>query len=224
MTVAAVDVDSEKEVGAEFGIKGFPTIKVLMYQGSGQKPKSAEYRGPRTAAGIVEWALEQAGKVAQRRLGGKSGSSGKKKTAGDSKSSGFYDGTDVLQLDDSNFHSHAEEGPLFVEFYAPWVRRRNQGEGGWVWGQSTTARFLVHTRDRMTDQFYKPFLVPYKCIVRPLQGVEAQLGRAGIQFEGQGPSRCCGLYRLPADLQRVWGPGIPYHQVVWSARAEPRTI
>lgn len=135
MGVVAVDVDTEKEAGAAYGIKGFPTIKVLMHQGAGQKPKSAEYRGPRTAAGIVDWALEQAGKVAKRRLGGGSSqrpSGGPKESAGQQPGAGFYEGTEVVTLDDATFRSALEEGPIFVEFYAPWCGHCKALKSDWT--------------------------------------------------------------------------------------------
>jgi protein disulfide-isomerase A6 len=69
-TVAAVDCDDDanKPLCAEFGIRGFPTLKVLRpstaapKKSGGKKaarPSVEDYQGPRTAAGIAEHVLER---------------------------------------------------------------------------------------------------------------------------------------------------------------------
>lgn len=113
LTVAAVDVDSEKDLGAEYKIQGFPTIKLLVSRGQGKPARAVEYKGGRTAAEIVSWAMQQAAKVADKRLGGGDGASGGPKQRASARASanakagqapeepGFYKGTggraDALQ-------------------------------------------------------------------------------------------------------------------------------
>ena len=57
--IAAIDCDKEQQLCGGFGIKGFPTIKVFKPSGDPQKPPTPEdYNGPRTAAGIANYATE----------------------------------------------------------------------------------------------------------------------------------------------------------------------
>lgn len=71
--VGAVNADEHKSLGSKYGISGFPTIKIF---GLDNKPE--DYNGPRTAAGIVDAALNAASQKVRRILGGK-------KTGSDSK-------------------------------------------------------------------------------------------------------------------------------------------
>lgn len=71
--VGAVNADEHKSLGGRYGIQGFPTIKIF---GVDNKPE--DYNGPRTAAGIVDAALNAAGQKARKTLGGK-------RSSGDSK-------------------------------------------------------------------------------------------------------------------------------------------
>lgn len=71
--VGAINVDEHKSIGQKYGIRGFPTIKIF-----GLDSKPEDYNGPRTAAGIVDAALNAASQKVRRALGGK-------KTGGDSK-------------------------------------------------------------------------------------------------------------------------------------------
>lgn len=122
VTVAAVDADEHKSLGAQYDVKGFPTIKYIVETPTG-KPKVVNYEGERSAQAIARWALEQSTRVVNNRLsgkkgGGKSAKSGGKSGGGDS----FYEGTPVVVLDDSSFHKRLSESdaPFLVEFYAPW--------------------------------------------------------------------------------------------------------
>ncbi|KOC65483.1 Protein disulfide-isomerase A6 [Habropoda laboriosa] len=105
--VGAVNADEHKSLGSRYGIQGFPTIKIF---GIDNKPEDCT--GPRTAAGIVEAALNAASQKARRALGGKRG-------GGDSKSK---DSKDVIELTDDNFDKLVmnSEDMWLVEFYAPW--------------------------------------------------------------------------------------------------------
>ena len=56
--VTAVDCDKEENKGlcAQFGIKGFPTIKIFP---GGSKGLPEDYQGPRTASAIVDFAIKK---------------------------------------------------------------------------------------------------------------------------------------------------------------------
>lgn len=73
MKVGAVNADEHKSLGTKYNIQGFPTIKIF-----GVDTKPEDYNGARTAAGIVDAALNAAGQKARRTLSGK-------RSGGDSK-------------------------------------------------------------------------------------------------------------------------------------------
>lgn len=124
MGVGAVDGDAHGALLQEWGIKGFPTIKLLYTDASG-KIKATEYQGGRTAKEIVQWAMAQASKLALGRVGTKP-SGGSKSNGGGGGGGGaadpFYSRTKVVSLNDGNFHSEvvSSDDMWFVEFYAPW--------------------------------------------------------------------------------------------------------
>ena len=74
VNIGAVNCDEQKQLCGQFGVQGFPTIKVF----GGNKQKPEDYQGQRTAEGIVQVAQKTAQKIVQDRLGGKysGGSSG----------------------------------------------------------------------------------------------------------------------------------------------------
>lgn len=138
VNVGAVDADAHKSLAAQYGIQGFPTIK-LMYADSSGKVKAVDYNGGRTAKDIAAWAMGQAQKIVMARLGAKSSSSSssgsKTGSAGSSGGSGgFYDGTDVVTLTDSDFHSQVggSDEMWFVEFYAPWCGHCKALKSDWI--------------------------------------------------------------------------------------------
>ncbi|XP_034087429.1 protein disulfide-isomerase A2 [Gymnodraco acuticeps] len=56
--LAKVDVIEEKELGDEFDIKGFPTLKLFI---NGDRKQPLVFSGKRTAEGIVQWLKRHAG-------------------------------------------------------------------------------------------------------------------------------------------------------------------
>lgn len=77
VNVAAVDADQEKQLGGEYGVQGFPTIK-LFYVDNNGNIKSSDYNGQRSAKDIVTFAADKAKAYALKRLSGdfKGGDSG----------------------------------------------------------------------------------------------------------------------------------------------------
>ncbi|XP_041360627.1 protein disulfide-isomerase A6 homolog [Gigantopelta aegis] len=111
--VAAVNADEHKSLGGQFGVQGFPTIKIF----SKNKKAPKDYQGPRTSQGIVDGAMNEIKSVVQDRSGGKKsggGGGGGGGKAGDPK--------DVVELTDSNFEELVlkSDDLWLVEFYAPW--------------------------------------------------------------------------------------------------------
>jgi len=111
--VGAVDADQHKSLGQQYGVQGFPTIKVF---GSNKRSPS-NYQGGRTADAIVNEALSQLRTIANERLGKRGGSS-----SGGSGSGSGSGSKDAIELTDSNFDSTVlqSDEPWLVEFMAPW--------------------------------------------------------------------------------------------------------
>src|ERR1700694_1451828 len=63
--IGAVDADTHKSFGQQYGISGFPTIKIF----GNNKRAPTDYQGGRTADAIVEQALNQLKTIANERLG-----------------------------------------------------------------------------------------------------------------------------------------------------------
>ena len=89
--VGAVDADTHKSLGGQYGISGFPTIKIF----GTNKRSPIDYQGGRTADAIVEQALSQLRTIANERLGKRGGSSG--------NSNSGAGGKDTIELTESNF-------------------------------------------------------------------------------------------------------------------------
>ncbi|KMZ61116.1 Protein disulfide isomerase-like 2-3 [Zostera marina] len=106
-TVAALDADAHQALAQEYGIKGFPTIKVF-YPG---KPP-VDYQGAREAKPIAEFALKQIKSLLKERLEGKT-------TGGSSKKS---EPSSSVELNSKNFDDLViKSNDLWVvEFFAPW--------------------------------------------------------------------------------------------------------
>ncbi|KRZ59282.1 Protein disulfide-isomerase A6 [Trichinella nativa] len=109
VNVGGVNMDQHANVGAPYGISGFPTVKIF----GADKQKPTEFQGSRTAQAVVDAAFNELKKIVQYRLtGNRSGSK--------QSSSGSSD--DVIQLNDANFDSMitSSDDMWLVEFYAPW--------------------------------------------------------------------------------------------------------
>lgn len=113
--LGAVDADEHQSLGGQFGVKGFPTIKVF----GANKNSPEDYNGQRSAQGIVDSALAKLKSLVNDRLSGKGGSGGGSGGGGGSKK-GSKD--DVVTLTDSNFEKEVldTDQMVLVEFYAPW--------------------------------------------------------------------------------------------------------
>ncbi|CAD5229449.1 unnamed protein product [Bursaphelenchus okinawaensis] len=110
--VAAVDATQAQGLASQYGVQGYPTIKVF----GADKKKPTDHNGARTAQAFTDSALNEIRKIANKRLGGKSTSSG------GSKSGGSKGGNAVVELTDANFDKivlNSKVG-VMVEFFAPW--------------------------------------------------------------------------------------------------------
>ena len=58
--LAAVDATAEESLGGQYGVQGFPTIKVF----GASKSSPTDYQGPRQADGIIQAALQEVGAFA----------------------------------------------------------------------------------------------------------------------------------------------------------------
>ncbi|OMP07536.1 Thioredoxin [Corchorus olitorius] len=106
-TVAALDADAHKSLAQEYGIRGFPTIKVFV---PGKPP--IDYQGARDVKPIAEFALQQVKALLKDRLAGKaSGGSSEKSEPSAS-----------VELNSRNFDELVLKSKelWIVEFFAPW--------------------------------------------------------------------------------------------------------
>jgi len=124
--VGAVDCDVHKSLCGQYGVRGFPTIKVF----SSDKSKPQDYQGARNAQGIAQEAAKTAQKMVTERLGGKYSSGGS--SGGGSGGSGGSSG-DVVELTESNFKKLVLESDdmWLVEFFAPWCGHCKNLEPHW---------------------------------------------------------------------------------------------
>lgn len=108
-TVAALDANEHQSLAQEYGIRGFPTIKVFV---PGKPP--VDYQGARDVKPIAEFALQQIKALLKERLSGKAtgGSSGKSKS----------DSNESIELNSRNFDELVLKSKdlWIVEFFAPW--------------------------------------------------------------------------------------------------------
>uniref|UniRef100_A0A9I9DKH0 protein disulfide-isomerase n=1 Tax=Cucumis melo TaxID=3656 RepID=A0A9I9DKH0_CUCME len=107
-TVAALDADAHKSLAQEYGIKGFPTIKVFA---PGKPP--VDYQGARDVKPIAEFALQQVKALLKERLNGKT-------TGGGSNEKSEPNASE--ELNSRNFDELVIKSKdlWIVEFFAPW--------------------------------------------------------------------------------------------------------
>ncbi|KAG7508673.1 disulfide-isomerase A6 isoform X1 [Solea senegalensis] len=119
--VGAVDADQHKSLGGQYGVRGFPTIKIF----GANKNKPEEYQGGRSSQAIVDGAMNALRSLVKDRLSGKSGSSGKQ--SGGSKQ-------DVVELTNDNFDRLVldSDDVWMVEFFAPWCGHCKNLEPEWA--------------------------------------------------------------------------------------------
>lgn len=116
---------SDQAAMGEYDVKGFPTVKAFIGKG-GKPPKTFDYTQARTAAALVDFALQHLGKLAKARLAGKvdAGEDTKSSSSSSSGEKKKKEGpSDVVVLTDENFNKTVmkdSDNVWFVEFYAPW--------------------------------------------------------------------------------------------------------
>lgn len=74
MKVGAVNADEHQSLAREYGISGFPTIKIFGID----KNKPEAYNGARSANDMIDAAMKAARSKVDAQLGGKPSSSGSK--------------------------------------------------------------------------------------------------------------------------------------------------
>ncbi|XP_063080305.1 protein disulfide-isomerase A6-like [Engraulis encrasicolus] len=127
--VAAVDCDQHQSLAGQYGIQGFPTIKIF----GANKNKPEDYQGGRTGQAITEAALSALRSLVKDRLSGRSGSSGQGKQSGGG-GGGSGGKKDVVELTEDNFDRLVLKGEeaWLVEFFAPWCGHCKRLEPEWA--------------------------------------------------------------------------------------------
>ncbi|XP_076612566.1 protein disulfide-isomerase A6 isoform X3 [Chaetodon auriga] len=125
--VGAIDADQHKSLGGQYGVRGFPTIKIF----GANKNKPEEYQGGRSSQAIVDGAMNALRSLVKERLSGKSGGSGYSKQQG---GSGGGSKKDVVELTDDNFDKMVLQSDevWLVEFFAPWCGHCKNLEPEWA--------------------------------------------------------------------------------------------
>jgi len=140
INVGAVDMTTDQEAGAAYGIRGFPTIKFF----GANKNAPEDYQGERSARDMINFAFEQGKRAANSRLGGGGNSGGyNQQNAGGHGNQGGQQGgnaggnnggdKDVVVLTDANFDDLVmnSEDLWIIEFYAPWCGHCKNLEPEW---------------------------------------------------------------------------------------------
>ncbi|XP_041950346.1 protein disulfide-isomerase A6 [Alosa sapidissima] len=126
--VGAVDADQHKSLGGQYGVRGFPTIKVF----GANKNKPADYQGGRSSQAIVDEAINALRSLVKDRLGGRTGGSDYSKQSGGGSGGGSK--KDVVELTDDNFDRTVlqSDDVWLVEFFAPWCGHCKNLEPEWA--------------------------------------------------------------------------------------------
>jgi len=130
VNIGAVDADQHKSLGSQYGVQGFPTIKVF----GANKKSPKDYKGGRDSTSIVETAFKELRQMVKDKKngGGSSSGSGQKQEQKQQKRRNVGD-KDVVILTDSNFDTLVtnSEEPWIIEFYAPWCGHCQRLEPEW---------------------------------------------------------------------------------------------
>ncbi|XP_071999686.1 protein disulfide-isomerase A6 isoform X1 [Engystomops pustulosus] len=126
--LGAVDCDQHKDMAPQFGVRGFPTIKIF----GANKNRPEDYQGGRSSDAIVEGALNALRSLVKDRLGGRGGGGGGYDSGKQQRSAGGK--KEVIELTDDNFDRQvlSSDDVWLVEFFAPWCGHCKNLEPEWA--------------------------------------------------------------------------------------------
>jgi protein disulfide-isomerase A6 len=121
--VGAVDMTKHESFGGQYGIKGFPTIKLFI----GNKDKPVDYGGERTASAMADFVKREV-KAQEAVKGGKGGSKSSSSSSSEKKSGSKAAGGKVVEVTESTFQELVLDSDdlWLVEFFAPSAQRTPQ--------------------------------------------------------------------------------------------------
>eukprot|EP00916_Digyalum_oweni_P019664 GHVL01032815.1.p1 GENE.GHVL01032815.1~~GHVL01032815.1.p1 ORF type:complete len:413 (+),score=87.11 GHVL01032815.1:1377-2615(+) len=123
--IVKVGAVEDSNVMKNYNVEGFPTLKFFGVD----KKSPSDYKGDRTATGIVDYSIKEVGRIARSRLGGGNSSSSSGGGGGGGGSS-----SDVIILTDKNFDElvmNDIKNIWLLEFYAPWCGHCKQLAPTW---------------------------------------------------------------------------------------------
>ncbi|KAM9839938.1 protein disulfide-isomerase A6 isoform 2-T2 [Aulostomus maculatus] len=131
--IGAVDADQHKSLGGQYGVRGFPTIKIF----GANKNQPEEYQGGRSSQAIVDGAMNALRTLVKDRLSGRSSGSGYNQQSGGGGGGGST--KDVVELTDDNFNKMVldSDDVWMVEFFAPWCGHCKNLEPEWAAAAAT---------------------------------------------------------------------------------------
>ncbi|XP_036195059.1 protein disulfide-isomerase A6-like [Myotis myotis] len=118
--VGAADADKHQSLGGQYGVQGFPTIKIF----GSNRNRPEHYQGGRPADAIVGAAVGALRQLVRGRLGGGGYSAGRRGRSDSSSKKVTDDCFDKNVLD--------SEDVWMVEFYAPWCGPCKNLEPAWA--------------------------------------------------------------------------------------------
>mmetsp|Transcript_52253 Transcript_52253/g.111043 ORF Transcript_52253/g.111043 Transcript_52253/m.111043 type:complete len:457 (-) Transcript_52253:171-1541(-) len=120
VTVAAVDASSDgpmKRVAGEYGVSGFPTLKIVRPRGGGQKSEVRDLntRDPNEIANLVVQAVQDT-------IHDRAGTPASGRSSGSGGGGGGGGGSAAIELNSGNFDKFVYQNPevVAVAFIAPW--------------------------------------------------------------------------------------------------------
>ena len=169
VNIGAVDMTVDGQIGAPYGIQGFPTLKFF----GDDKSAPTDYAGSRSASDMISFITDQIKKIANDRLRAKPAQPNQEQREAPKPEERQREGNqqentqqqngdeEVIVLTDDNFEEQVlrTEEAWMVEFYAPWCGHCKHLEPEWnslarrVKGQIKVGKLDATANNKMASRF-----------------------------------------------------------------------